>query len=229
MLRKGGMMKPNLKKLIICIFFFGSLAGISYLGGYLFALDFFKFDNLRSYDEEILKNPVLENKPDNMEAGMNESAFVKSDTLFILQDFNLDTEETHDNKMVMPIEYLGMNMHEVADYISRNYDKYREDDIELINVMLISFSDDKMVIRRCYYDIKEDETTEITDDEGEIKYYIMENKGYVTIYKADKITIFLNTEILMTTLSPEDIEQIKEGIGVKDIFEMYGYLESFTS
>ncbi len=229
MFEKGGIMKPKLRKLIICIFFFGALAGISYLGGYLFALDFFKFDNLRSMDEELLKNPVLDNKPENTEAGMNESAFVRSDTLFVLQDFNLETEETHDNKMVMPIEYLGMNMYEVADYISKNYDKYKEEDIDLVNVMLISFSDDKMVIRRCYYEIKEEETTSEFYEDGEIKYYIMENNGYVTIYKADKVNIFLNTEILMATLAPEDIELIKEGIGVKDIFEMYGYLESFTS
>ncbi len=221
-------MKPGLKKLIICISSFLVMALVCYFGGYYFSLDFFRFDTIRSMDEVFLKNPVLANGQDEVEADMNENAFIKKDTVFILQDFNLETNEATDNKMNMPIEYLGMNLKETSDYISRNFDKYKEDGMELVNVMLISFSENKMVIRRCYKE-KEEETTTIPEAEGEIKYYIMEKDGYITIFKADKLTIFLNTEILAATLSPEDVQLLKEGVGVKDIFEMYGYLESFTS
>ncbi|MBE5939823.1 MAG: hypothetical protein E7266_05435 [Lachnospiraceae bacterium] len=193
------------------------------MAGYGISLKYLKFDTLRSMEEEYLKNPVLENKQE-VNAGSDE--YIKNTTEFVMQDYNLATNRYVDYKSSMPIKYLGMTIDDITEYISENADEYKEENIDVRNVMLISFSEKKVVIRRCYREIVEEETTEESDS---VRYYIMEKDGYITIYKADKESIFLNTEILVATLSKEDISLVREGIGVKDIFEMYGYLESLTS
>jgi len=202
---------------------------VLYLCGYIFAIHFFSFDDIKYVEDYMLQNPAIYNYSENAEPVVDSDMYIVADTKIIIQNYNLDTQESTDTELDLKINYLGMNMQELIMYIAENTDEYASDLFDVQNVVLISFSDKKVVIRRNYKEkeiIKEEETTE---NEDVVRYYIMSENGYIIIYKSDKKSIFLHTEILVTTVEPEYLEQLSEGIPVKDIYEMYGYLEGMTS
>ena len=53
--------------------------------------------------------------------------------------------------------------------------------------------------------------------------------GAIVVYKQDKTTVFLETGIKDEELDENDKELLLQGIGVKNISELYRYLEGFTS
>ena len=223
----GGNVKK--KKLIICIVFYFIFAIILYFSGYIFAKKNFDFDNVRLIEKEILKNPAVKTE-DNLNVYENSTDYVIKDTKIIIQDYNVETKESTDNEISEKFTFLGMNMSETIEYISRYSNEFKDDNKEILNVVLMSFSKDKVVIRRSYKEIENNDNNDNDlDYTGEIRYYIMDSDGYVTIFKNDKTSIFLNTEIMTINIEEKFREQLKEGIPVKDIYEMYGYLESITS
>lgn len=75
---------------------------------------------------------------------------------------------------------------------------------------------------------KESEEQPIQAD-AEICYYIKELDGYVTVFEADKRTVYEYTSILVSDL-PEDIqEKLKDGIKVTSLGQVYGFLENYSS
>ena len=62
-----------------------------------------------------------------------------------------------------------------------------------------------------------------------ICYYIKDTEGYVTVYKADKTTVFEYTSILVADL-PEHLQKdLKEGLKVTSLGQVYGFLENYSS
>lgn len=60
-------------------------------------------------------------------------------------------------------------------------------------------------------------------------YILMEEDGYVAVYRGDRETLFSATDIRMTDL-PEDLQQeIREGKGIETEAQLYNFLESYSS
>lgn len=60
-------------------------------------------------------------------------------------------------------------------------------------------------------------------------YYIKGTDGYVTVYLADEETVYEYTTISIDEL-PEPIQnELREGKKVKDIGQVYGFLENYSS
>ena len=65
--------------------------------------------------------------------------------------------------------------------------------------------------------------------ETELCYYIKDSEGYVTVYESDQKTVYEYTSILVADL-PENVqEQLKEGIKVTSLEQVYGFLENYSS
>lgn len=62
-----------------------------------------------------------------------------------------------------------------------------------------------------------------------VEYVLYEEDGYVVVYRADKKTIYANTDIRISRLSQELQEEIKEGKPVYSEAELYNFLESNSS
>lgn len=60
-------------------------------------------------------------------------------------------------------------------------------------------------------------------------YLIKEEDGYVIVYDADKKTVYEYTSILVNTLPSSVQEEVKKGKIMKDIREVYGFLENYSS
>lgn len=68
-----------------------------------------------------------------------------------------------------------------------------------------------------------------TQAEVEACFYIREHEGYVTIFAGDNTTIYEYTTILVSEL-PEDIQKnVKKGIKVTSLGQVYGFLENYSS
>lgn len=77
--------------------------------------------------------------------------------------------------------------------------------------------------------IVEDIVISNSDDIISEGYYLKEQDGYVIVYLYDNVTVFEQTDILITSL-PEDLQnQVIEGKYVKTAEELYSFLENYSS
>ncbi len=84
------------------------------------------------------------------------------------------------------------------------------------------------------YVVLEDSVTEEiiysnSDDVVSEGYYLREEEGYVIVYMFDNSTIFLETDILVTSLSDTLQWEIEEGKYIETTNELYSFLENYSS
>lgn len=61
------------------------------------------------------------------------------------------------------------------------------------------------------------------------KFIIVEESDYLTVYFADKVTVYEYTDIRYSDL-PDDLRQkIRKGYGVEDEAALFGFLENYSS
>ena len=60
-------------------------------------------------------------------------------------------------------------------------------------------------------------------------FYIKGTDGYVTVYLADKETVYEYTSIPVSELPNEVQEELKTGKKVMNIGQVYGFLENYSS
>ena len=80
--------------------------------------------------------------------------------------------------------------------------------------------------------VKEEEEDAVAAEgdvsKGEV-FYLMDQNGFVAVYRSDKETIYEYTNIVVEDL-PEDIRQeIKEGKEIRTVEKLYGFLENYSS
>lgn len=80
---------------------------------------------------------------------------------------------------------------------------------------------------------KEPEEAESVAAKGEATeeycYYLLEVNGYVVVYLNDKKTIYEYTSIDVESLPVLLQNEVKNGKYIKDIEELYGFLENYSS
>jgi len=65
--------------------------------------------------------------------------------------------------------------------------------------------------------------------ETEICYYIKDMDGYVTVYEADNKTVYEYTSILVSELPQHLQDELKRGLKVTSLGQVYGFLENYSS
>lgn len=88
----------------------------------------------------------------------------------------------------------------------------------LISFEIVSFSEDRVVLRKTY-----DET------KVENQFFICGKNGSVIVYYSDLKTVYEYTDIPLNELSDEVRQSVEQGFYVKDIQELYSILEGYTS
>ena len=208
-----------MKKNAYIIFFFAlSVCFVMvYYAGYYYATkkidqgDIVKFNNSQVTNNDIDGNIKS--------VDLDDSKIISKDTRYILESYNVETDEINKETQDLPIALIGLKREELINYISKNTSDFANDGEEVINVQLISFSNKSIVLRRSFTNI----------DIGQYSYWLKDKNGFVIVYKSDKETVYFNTSI-DSSLLPEDVRyQLYHGINIKDIHELYNFLESFTS
>lgn len=176
-------------------------------------------------DKENVQTQVEDNNEKNNEKkGMyvstDQTNVVTSKTVYelIIEDRIKNT--TNSSNYDVPVELIGLNRQEVIDYYNDYLNNPSLDEINagLISCELISFSTEKVVVKKVY-------DGKIAKD----KFFIIEEGGFVTVYYQDKKSVFEYTRISVNYLNKEEINRLKEGFYVENEEKLYSILESYSS
>lgn len=141
-------------------------------------------------------------------------------TIYQIQNYDSVTDTTTTNYETLPQEMQGYTREDVEIFCQDYMNKMPAEDFlnGLQSMDVISFSADRLVIRK-YYDISK----------VKFRYYIIAVDGEVVVYYGDLKTVYEETGISTKELSKEDKKALKKGIEVRDEQELFGILENFSS
>lgn len=213
----------------ICIFCVVSGFIAAYIIGYTIGND--EDDNI------VLKEEILNEKPyisnglvSGGETAANASEndiYLKDSSTLVVESSMEGTDNISSSESKLPVEMIGLDREGVIKYLEKNSDHFKEDGEEIINIMLVSFSDNRVVIRK---NVREKEIIIYPDGESErYNYYIGFKDNNIVVFKKDKETVFIETGITYDMVDKETREKIEEGVWIENISVLYRYLESITS
>lgn len=115
---------------------------------------------------------------------------------------------------------VGMTREELSAYLAGQFENMPASEFEkgLLSNELITFSKDKVILRKTY-------------DSGKLDflYYIAVKNGEIVVYYNDKETVYEYTGISAITLKEEERLALMEGVKVKTAEELFSLLESYSS
>lgn len=188
---------------------------MAYYCCYYYMTNQMKSDEIKTIYEAMDENPALGDAV--ADADSVDADVIGSDTQYILETYDVDAETLTKEELPVPIEFLGMDRQAMIDYLSEYNSSQKEKDTT--NIQLVAFSNACVVIRKS---VKQEEKTEYN-------YWIIEEKGIVKVYKADKKNLYLDTGISTENLEKEDKKKLKSGFYIENIENLYNYLETITS
>lgn len=210
-------MKKDVIKQLTVVTVISVLLVLLFAGGYYYGS---KIDN-----NELVTIKAEEHLPE----GITAEELLDSDTEYVLESHDLDSDEISYKTEKLPVEFIGLAKNDVIDYITSHKEQFQEKNEEIQNVSMISFSNDTLVLRKDVTESMEISETVTYFSEEAYHYYIVLEEGTLVVYKQDKTTVFLETGITVEDLEEEEREQLTRGIGIKNISELYRYLEGYTS
>jgi hypothetical protein len=167
-------------------------------------------DKMEEWETEALES---------VEAGSVENV-LSEDSVFQVQSYDSLTDTTVTEYEQLPEQLVGCDRQGAQEYCSNYVDKMSAEEFlnGLQSVSLVSFSSDRLSIRKNY------DVSKI-----EYRYYIISDGEQVVVYYGDMKNVYERTGIAVSTLSKAERKALKKGIQVKDEEELYGILENFSS
>lgn len=211
-------MKQHVKKQVLYILLMGIILVVLFFLGYQYGSHL--------GDTEIV---TITGETD-ISMGETKDEILTIDAEYVMESHDLESDDIRTESERLPVEFIGLSRSEVIDYISSHKKSFQEEGEEIQNISMISFSSDMLVLRKdVTKSLEISETVHQYENDVQYHYYMVLEDGYLVVYKKDKTTLFLETGITEDELDETDREQLVQGIGVKNISELYRYLEGFTS
>lgn len=178
-------------------------------------------NRLAKQEDEMAELAALqEEEPDNIAAGVIAHNTVLPTVSYIEETYNMVTGQLDSVERTAPGFLIGMTREELSAYVANYMDKMSLAEYEagLLSYEIVSFSENKVVLRKTY-------------DASKIpyKFYVNITDGMVTVFYSDMESVFEYTHIPAVDLAEEDRLALIEGIYVKDREELYSILEGFSS
>lgn len=212
-----------------------AFTGISVLFGVCY---YFSFKNaLIKYNQNAVEQntqllqEVLQSSGENerlLRQLMEEEVYavaISQDTLrenasYFLETCYLQSQTEEREQLALPGFMVGIDRKELNSYVDGYMDTMPVTEYlkGLVSFEIVSFSEDKVVLRKTY-----DETR------VENQFYICSKNGLVVVYYSDLKTVYEYTDIRLDGLIDEVRQSIETGFYVKDIQEVYSILEGYTS
>ncbi len=215
------IMNTTLKKTAYIVTFFAlaSVFALIYYAGYYYATrNNFGFNNLITKEDVTNANPGMKAYDDTLNVAANENPIITTSTKYIEECYDQDTGELTKTESDMPIVLLGLDREAVIDYLTT----YKATNVgtgdNVLNIQLVSFSAEQVVIRKTIRDIDEI-----------YNYYVVSEDSIIKIYHSDQTTLFADTGIDISNIDEEYKKDLENGFYIETIHELYNYLESITS
>lgn len=178
---------------------------------------------LAQQEEAALAEQVAgeqQEEPDTVAAGMLPRNTVLPTVSYIEETYNMVTGQKDSVARTAPGFLIGMTREELSAYVGKYMENLSLAEYEagLMAYDIVSFSEDKVVLRKTY-------------DASKVpyKFYVNITDGMVTVFYSDMESVFEYTHIPAVDLAEEDRLALIEGIYVKDREELYSILEGFSS
>ena len=222
----------NMKKFDKYICIFCVVAGFiaTYIIGYNIGNG--KENNIVLNEELISEKPYVSNgivTGQETEANVKEkNQYLKNTSSLVVESLMEGYEENiTSTEEKLPIEMIGLNREGVIKYIKNNSERFQNDGEEIINIMLVSFNENKVVVRK---NVREKEVVIYPDGDSErYNYYIGFKDNNIVVFKKDKKTVFIETGLTYDMIERQTREKIEKGVWIENISALYKYLESITS
>lgn len=203
------------------------------LGGYT-ALKAEQFFYPNRYERKETPNYTVQKSSENgeiqeqvIEAAVGEMPVVTADTMYLIEEVNLTDGTVHETEENMPVKYIGLDrdglLAELDSYDSSPPLSELERGFETIE--LTAFSKDRVVVCK-YYKIDTDDEPEQDFGTG---FYLMVADHFIVVYREDKQTLYVSTDILLESLEDALQAEIIQGKYVETEEEVYNFLESYSS
>ncbi len=145
---------------------------------------------------------------------------VLSTTKYILQTYNIATNEKTDETLKIPSYLVGLNREEIGEYLDAYmkdmpWNEFRDG---LSAYELLLFSDKELIIRKTY-----------NPNLVQYEFFIKSDQGNIVVFYSDQKTVYEYTNMSTRNLSEDDKAELEEGYFVKDLDELYAVLENYTS
>lgn len=141
-------------------------------------------------------------------------------TQYVLESYDERTQTLTEETLPITAEYIGLTRSQLYAKIKEKNADLSLDELEegLTEYQLISYSPEKIIVRKVY-----------DSAQAGTSYYLLSEDGAITVYYRDRKTIFEYTGI-MTEHLPADIQtKVLHGMEIKDEAELYDFLETYSS
>ena len=179
---------------------------------YFYPSDIDKYIQPEIVAEEVIKEPLP--------VSVTEEPIVTANTKYILQEYNLPDEQLMEVEEKAPDKYIGLSRDKLVEEISYYNQNPSLPDLEkgFNNMELISFSSGRIVVRKSY-ELKE-------ETKG---FFLLNENHYVVVYDQNLSQVYMNTNILVESLSEKLQEEIINMKYVENEGELFNFLESYSS
>lgn len=147
---------------------------------------------------------------------------ITCDTVFVIEEYDKNTEMTAEHEEEIPGKYIGMDRESFVDAMEA-YElspPLAEQQRGLISVEVLSFSGSRVLIRKSYCFVSEPEET---------VFYLVTEDHYITVYTQDMQNVYLYTDICVEELPEELQEEIIQKKLISGEADLYHFLESYSS
>lgn len=176
----------------------------------------FAYSYIKAYNTSISKRFI----EDDHEVSIEKTDIITDATVVVMEIFDVHTQAVHETEFDKDINLTGKSRSQLNEYIISLNDAITEDERSkgLLSYQLVYFSPDNVTIRKNY-------DTSVHACE----YILKDINGYIVVYDYPENTVYHNTGILSLSLDSETQEELKSGIYIMDINELYDFLESYSS
>lgn len=153
--------------------------------------------------------------------GANQGDDIRTDsnTEYIEETYDIADAIYQDKQLTIPKEYVGLTREEIQAKLQEYMKQPPAEEVKkgLVSITLNHFSKASITIRKVY------------DNKENYAYFLTEYGGYLVVYTNDKKTLVDQTGIRISELSEEEQTEVKKGIYLDNLDQLYGLLESYTS
>ena len=154
-----------------------------------------------------------------IETAVGDIPVVTADTTYLVEEVDLISGTVHGTEESVPVKYIGLDREGLLQELESYDDNPPLTELEqgFETIELTAFSKDRVVICK-YYKLEEDKG-----------FYLMVADHFIVVYREDKQTLYMNTDILLDSLNETLQTEIMRGKYVETEEELYNFLESYSS
>lgn len=142
------------------------------------------------------------------------------DTEYVVQEVDIQAETMEETILRLPDKYVGMNREQFQEAMEDYQLSPPLSELErgFVSLEVISFARKQVVVQMNYNFVQPSKS-----------FYLAVYNNQVVVYLEDKKTIYIETDILLESLSEELQREIINMLYVESEDELYRFLESYSS